>query len=94
MSDKTDRVITMEEFEAEANGDRADDPFNMSSADLLDYMKKLDLEYVVAVGVGKDGNMGYFSNNGDPAHIVFLCESFKKAILENTLTRAEAPDLD
>ena len=73
MNNKSDRVITMDEFEAD---------HQVTVDTVLDVCKEKKFEQVVVIGLDPSGEFSFFSSSPDYRDIVMFCESFKYMALK------------
>ena len=79
---KKDGVISLEDFKKTAEKLDGKEDEVPSIQEVADAMLKHDLKEFVGIGVTEQGQIAFYTTTSDYGEILFLCEVYKKLIME------------
>lgn len=79
---KKDKVISLEDFNRSVRKAEGDEPESPTIEMIAEAMQKHNLEDFIGVGVTQDGRIAFYTTTSDYGQILFLCETYKKLIME------------
>jgi hypothetical protein len=77
---KTDRVISMEDFQREADHQELG---LMTVDDIVSKIQENDITEMIAIGENEEGQISFYGNCQTAAKLIFFLEFYKKLVMDS-----------
>jgi hypothetical protein len=77
---KTDRVISMEDFQREADHQELG---LMTVDDIVSKIQENDITEMIAIGENEEGQISFYGNCKTAAKLIFFLEFYKKLVMDS-----------